>query len=194
MSVNGPMARTLEDVVRYSKIVIDQEPWLRDTKCHPIPWRKAEVPKKLKIGVMWNDGIIQPTPPIARALKEAADKLKAAGHELVDWDPIDLEQGERLIAQFFVADGGESIGRELAKTGEPWRPEMHGFRDASALSMYELWQLQVERTDFQNKYLDRWNEAGIDALLLPTAPYVTIQHSGTKHSKSIESRMVGWFI
>ncbi len=185
MSVNGPMARTLEDVIQYSKIVVDSEPWLYDTKCHPIPWRKTELPKKLKIGVMWNDGIIQPTPPIARALKEAVDKLKAAGHEIIDWEPIDLEQGERLIGLFFVADGGEAIRRELEKTGEPWRPEMLAFRDTPALSMYDLWQLQVERTDFQNKYLDRWNEAGLDALLLPTAPFVTIQHGATKHIKFI---------
>jgi amidase len=183
MSVNGPLARTLEDVIYYSKVVVDSQPWLHDTKCHPIPWRAVDVPKKLKIGVMWNDGLVQPTPPIARALRETVDKLKAAGHEIIDWDPIDIKQGENIIVNFFVADGGESIGRELDKTGEPWRPEMLQFRDAKALSMYELWQLQAERTDFQNRNIDRWNETGIDALLQPTMAYVTIEHGKARHSK-----------
>lgn len=29
----------------------------------------------------------RPTPPVQRALAETVKKLKAAGHELIDWDP-----------------------------------------------------------------------------------------------------------
>lgn len=86
MSVNGPMAKTLDDIVLFSKSVVDSEPWLVDPKCLPIPWRSVEPKKKLKIAVLWNDKVVTPTPPVARALKETVEKLKTAGHEVVEWD------------------------------------------------------------------------------------------------------------
>jgi amidase len=86
-SVNGPMAKALEDITMYSKAVIDAKPWLVDPTMLPIPWQPVEPKQKLKIAVMWNDGICRPTPPVARALKETVQKLESVGHEVVDWDP-----------------------------------------------------------------------------------------------------------
>lgn len=71
----------------YSKAVVDAQPWKLDPKMLPMPWRSVELPKKLKIAVLWNDGMCLPTPPVTRALKETVEKLKNAGHEVVDWDP-----------------------------------------------------------------------------------------------------------
>ena len=84
-SVNGPLARSLADIALYTKAVIDSEPWLRDPKCLPIPWRPIQLPKKLKIAVLQCDGIITPTPPVRRALAITVDKLREAGHEIIDW-------------------------------------------------------------------------------------------------------------
>lgn len=86
-SVNGPMAKTLEDITMYSKTIIDAQPWKVDPKTLPIPWRPAEPKPKLKIAVLWNDGICRPTPPVTRALKETSEKLKNAGHDVVEWNP-----------------------------------------------------------------------------------------------------------
>lgn len=36
-SVNGPMTKTLEDTIFYSKTIVDAKPWLVDPKCVPIP-------------------------------------------------------------------------------------------------------------------------------------------------------------
>jgi amidase len=82
------MAKTLEDMTFYSKTVVDSQPWLVDPKCVPIPWRTVEPKQKLKIAVLWNDRVVAPTPPVARALRETVEKLKAAGHEIVEWDPV----------------------------------------------------------------------------------------------------------
>lgn len=57
-SVNGPMARTLDDIEFFAKNVVGAEPWKLDPKCLPIPWRPVEVGKKLRLGVIWNDGIV----------------------------------------------------------------------------------------------------------------------------------------
>lgn len=100
ISVNGPMARELKDIKLFTKSVIETEPWLIDPKCVPIPWRTVETPKKLKIGVLWNDGIVTPTPPVARALKATVSKLRGAGHEVVDWG----SDGHAEAAGILVSD------------------------------------------------------------------------------------------
>jgi amidase len=57
-SVNGPMARSLDDIEFFAKNVVDTEPWKPDPKCLPIPWRSVDVGRKLRLGVIWNDGIV----------------------------------------------------------------------------------------------------------------------------------------
>ncbi|KAL5426941.1 hypothetical protein PMIN06_009817 [Paraphaeosphaeria minitans] len=178
MSVNGPMAKSLEDITFYSRAVIDAQPWLVDPKCLPIPWRPAERKSKLKIAVLWHDGVVHPTPPVARALKETVEKLQVAGHEIVGaWDPVQHPKALELLTRMFVADGGKSIRKLLASTDEPWRPEMQGYSEATELGTYDMWQLHQERSELQKKYLEQWmSHDGLDGILAPTCPYATVAH------------------
>ncbi|KAG5926081.1 hypothetical protein E4U42_003669 [Claviceps africana] len=180
-SVNGPMARTLEDIIMYSKHVIGGEPWRLDPQCIPMPWRAVQLPPRLRIAVMRHDNMVRPTPPVTRALRLVVEKLQSAGHEVVEWDPVDQKEGLMLLRRMFVADGGTAIKKQLERTGEPWRPEMEEYRTAKELSTYEMWNLHLERANFRNKYLDRWNDAGIDAILCPTIPFNTVKHGGFRH-------------
>jgi len=182
-SVNGPMAKTLEDITMYSKAVIDAKPWLVDPTMLPIPWQPVEPKQKLKIAVMWNDGICQPTPPVARALKETVQKLKIAGHEVIDWDPKEFHlKALRILGQMFVADGGKSVQALLEPTNEPWRPEMKMYEDAAELGTYDMWKLHLERTELQRQYLEHWTSyKDLDAILCPTTPYATVKHGDFKY-------------
>jgi Asp-tRNA(Asn)/Glu-tRNA(Gln) amidotransferase A subunit family amidase len=165
-SVNGPMAKTLEDITMYSKAIVDAQPWLVDPKMLPIPWRQPETKKKLKIAVLWNDGICLPTPPVTRALREASESLKKAGHELVEWDPKLHATALELLGRMFVADGGKSVKALLAPTGEPFRPEMQQYKDAEELGGLDMWKLHLERSELQRQYLEQWMSYGnLDAIL-----------------------------
>ncbi|KAI1854642.1 hypothetical protein JX266_000760 [Neoarthrinium moseri] len=180
-SVNGPMTRTLDDLEFYCKTVVGAEPWLADPRCLPVPWRDVELPKTLKIAVMWDDGMALPTPPVTRALKEAVEKLRAAGHEITVWSSEDQQTGARLLDRMFVADGGKAIRKELERSGEPWRTEMGAYEVAEELGTSEMWQLHLDRVEFQKRYLDRWNKAGIDAILCPTTPYSSVENGKFRH-------------
>lgn len=182
-SVNGPLTRTLADLEYYSQTVVDSEPWLADPRCLPIPWRKVDLPQKLKIAVMWDDGMALPTPPVTRALTIVVEKLKAAGHEVTEWSSEDQLAGQKLLDRMFLADGGKSIRKEIEKSGEPWRPEMLNYKTATELGAYDYWQLHLDRVAFQKKYLDRWNAAKLDAILCPTTPYSSVGNSKFKHGK-----------
>jgi amidase len=98
-SVNGPLARSLVDITLYSKAIIESEPWLRDPKCLPIPWRPIKLPPKLKLGILWSDMIVSPTPPVQRALAATADKLRKAGHEVIDWGPEGHDEAVSLLVR-----------------------------------------------------------------------------------------------
>jgi len=141
--------------------------------------------------VIWHDGMVTPHPPVARGLKEVVDAITKAGHEVIDWEPIDHPQGTSLLARMFLADGGESIRRVVEATGEPWYTDMKDYEQATYghLSTYEMWQLHLERTAFAKKYLDRWNASvertstgrPIDGIILPVTPFAASLKGKYKH-------------
>ena len=181
-SVHGPMARSIGDLKLWAKSVSDAGPWLRDPKCIEIPWREVQLEGQLKIAVLWDDGVVMPTPPVQRALKEVAERLKNKGHTVVDWSSGGHAKALELIGKFFLADGGKSVRKILEPTGEPWRPEMKSYENATELGVYDLWQLQKARTDLCKMYLDRWAaDPDLDAILLPTSPYAAVKNGGFKY-------------
>ncbi|KAI2630838.1 amidase [Hypoxylon sp. NC1633] len=180
-SVNGPLTRTLADLALYCEAVVGASPWRLDPRCLPIPWRAVALPPKLRFGVMWDDGMAQPTPPVTRALRHAVARLEAAGHEVVEWSSQDQKDGRNLLNRMFVADGGKAIKRELGRTGEPMRPEMRMYEEAREIGALEYWQLHSDRQYYQKRYLDRWLRAGIDAILCPTTPYSSVENGKFKH-------------
>ncbi|KAK2798971.1 hypothetical protein FQN51_007199 [Onygenales sp. PD_10] len=182
LSVNGPMAPTLEGIKLFASTVTNSEPWLKDPKCIPIPWRAVERKQKLKLAVLWDDGIVRPTPPVRRALKETVEKLRKAGHEVVDWPSTGHPEGNDILDRFFLSDGGETVQDILASAGEPIRPEMDRYGRAKDSGVRALWALHVERNTLQREYMERWNACeGLDGLLTPTCPFATVEHTRYKH-------------
>lgn len=181
-SVHGPMARSIADLKLFAENVVNARPWLKDPKCIEIPWRPVTLPERLKIAVLWHDDVVQPTPPVARALREVAARLKERGHEVVEWDARGHKTALELLAIFFTADGGKSIKKILEAANEPWRPEMAAYEAANELGVYDLWQLQRQRTDLGKMYLDKWaTSGGVDAILLPTTPYAAVKNGQFKY-------------
>lgn len=83
--------------------------------------------------------------------------------------------------RMFLADGGKSVRKLLGSTNEPFRPEMAAYETATETGVYDMWQIHLERTDLQKRYLDRWNAADLDGIICPTAPYATVEHSKFKY-------------
>ena len=172
-SVHGPMARSMADLRLFTDNVAKAGPWFRDPKCIPMPWRQVNLRPKPKIGILWDSGTITPTPPVKRALRTVVDKLRNAGYDIVDWPADGHVEAMSLMGKFFVADGGRSVRKVLELVGEPFRPELKPYETATDMSVYDLWQLQKQRTALQKKYLDRWATCeGLDAVIGPTTPYV----------------------
>lgn len=65
--------------------LLASKPWNVDPNAIPVPWRKElalpPTDRKLKLGVVFDDGVVKPQPPIARAMRQTIAALRAAGHE-----------------------------------------------------------------------------------------------------------------
>ncbi|TKX23367.1 amidase-like protein 7 [Elsinoe australis] len=129
-SVFSPMARTLLDLTYFSRSLIQCKPWKYDHTVHPIPWREevfsavSSSSRKLRIGVLRTDGVVDPSPACARALQTTVSALEAAGHDIVELTPPpDALPYEALVlaSQLLNADGTKTF-RSFFRTGESTDP------------------------------------------------------------------------
>lgn len=98
----GPLSTSLEGIKLFLKTVISAKPWLREPSLLPFEWREKQdwglKGRKLKVAVMWDDGVVRPQPPVTRALREVVEKLKEKGNvEIVEWTPYKHDLAWEII-------------------------------------------------------------------------------------------------
>ncbi|KAL4916678.1 amidase signature domain-containing protein [Aspergillus aurantiobrunneus] len=173
--VAGPMARSLSTIEYFMQSLLDSNPWNLDPGCIPIPWRKevAALPtRKLKLGIVYDDRIVRPQPPVSRAMRETAQRLQDAGHEVIEWDTSLHTQGTTLWMKSVLADGGHHCRQLCAIIDEPLIQGIIVGTQADELSSTEREKIEEAKWTFQETYLKQWVSSGIDALLLPVTPWV----------------------
>jgi amidase len=86
--------------------------------------------------------------------------------------------------QYYTADGGEDIRRDVEAGGEPFIPHVEALvNKGKPISVYEYWQLNNQKLAAQKRYLDLWNSTkstktgkAIDILLTPVMPHSAVPH------------------
>jgi len=178
------MSTSLQGLKIFFKTLIDAEPWVSESPLVPLPYNNMKCMSKgtkLKIGVIWHDGIVKPHPPITRGLKEVVLKLKSvAGVEVVDWPVYRHDLAWEIISSLYFTDGGLQEEAELSASGEPMRPLTHWLlKETPAvkrLNMEELWEWQQKREIYEEEYNKLWtagsdkSEDMIDIILCPVYP------------------------
>ncbi|KAJ5569704.1 amidase signature domain-containing protein [Penicillium hispanicum] len=178
----GPLSPTLWGIESFMKTVLGSQPWLGDPSLYPIPWRDQESHlhrngKKLTVGVMWSDGVVTPTPPVTRALKEVVARLEIAPEvEVIEWKPYQQKEALEILTKLYLPDGGEIFAGHLQLSGEPYTPlTAWTARDAAGiekLSHQGLWDWTIKREIFRYSYLQEWNSIApdMDVILCPVHP------------------------
>ncbi|KAL8964867.1 MAG: hypothetical protein Q9197_006773 [Variospora fuerteventurae] len=121
-SVFSPMARTLPDLVYFTRSMIGMKPWEYDHSVHPLPWQsdvydQTKDQKTLRIGVMRSDGVVPPSPACLRALSTATSALSTAGHTVIDLFPPSPARALILASSLLNADGCRTF-LSYFRTGE----------------------------------------------------------------------------
>lgn len=98
----GPLSTSLEGCKLFIKTLIDAKPWFKEPSLLPFPWKEEHFFKgrKLKVAVLWDDGVVKVHPPVTRALKQLADKLKTSEKfDVVDWIPYKHDLAWEIIVR-----------------------------------------------------------------------------------------------
>ena len=176
--VIGPMSTSIAGIKLFMQSLLDQKPWLLDPSLVNIPWKTAPLlrtdastgKRKLRVGVLADDGVVRPHPPIQRGLKSVVDALKASPPsnqdveiEIVDFPPHNHAAAWRIIASLYFGDGGAEEREAIDASGEPWRPlsdfilKENPHVKPEGLTVKELWELTCQREGYRAEYARHWN-------------------------------------
>jgi amidase len=190
LSTLGPMTVDREALQLFVDVVMASEPWLIDPSL-TVGWRKHTYDKPLKIAVQWSDGVVQPHPPMIRALKEVAAACKAAGMEVVDWDCTELQHDKawEILSSLYWTDGGEETLGRLNGAGEPVLPLTKFIIQeqpaVKSLTQHEMWERTKQRDQYRDFYAKAWNTASkdrqIDVILCPPSFSAAVPHDQSKY-------------
>ncbi|RKP05793.1 amidase signature domain-containing protein [Thamnocephalis sphaerospora] len=113
----GPMARDVGGLDLFMRAIIDQKPWKMDPHCVPLPWKTVETPKRMRIAYYIDLDNVPLSPVCRRAMMEALEALRAAGHELVEFRVPAVEEMVQLAYTSLAHNAPSQLERALA--GDP---------------------------------------------------------------------------
>lgn len=153
----------------FMKTIIDQKPWIIDPSLIALPWKTTSLlrtdssgRKKLRIGILSDDGVVKPHPPILRGINTLVEKLRGnSAIDIVDFPPYKHDEAWRIISSLYFGDGASEEKEALAKSGEPMRPLSEFIlAHAKALTVPEVWDLTIQRETYKAQYTRHWNSVG----------------------------------
>ncbi|KAI9773171.1 MAG: hypothetical protein M1840_008292 [Geoglossum simile] len=170
-SVLSPMARTMGDLTYFTKSLLGMNPWKYDHTVHPLEWREDQIrdareKKRLRIGVMRDDGVITPSPACARALQIAVTALQSSGHDIIPLTPPSPPLEALLLAShLLLADGCKSVTSFLRpyERNDPGAAEMSFYAKIPRplKYLYYLYVRYIRRDEVWAGLLRDWHEKSV---------------------------------
>ncbi|KAF4618352.1 hypothetical protein G7Y89_g14950 [Cudoniella acicularis] len=177
----GPIATSARACSFVMWSIMKATPSNLDPSCLRIPWVDSSVlsrvePSKLRIGVVVDDGLFTPTPPVRRGMDECSAKLSRAGATLI---PIELPlmvEALTLIREMLTVNGSDYLMGIINSTGEPLIPSVGklGLLAGSPKTMGEYFTLNEKRHEMCKIYSKLWSEHQLDAIIMPPAPHTAV--------------------
>lgn len=203
-STLGVLARSAADVALLFRVIDPVALAHHDPAVPPLPVGEPPPLKGLRIGWHDDDGYLTPAPALRRAVHQARDVLAAAGATLVPVQPVDAGEVVFLWLAALGSDGGATMrsrlqghdfipqlkmASRLAKLPSMLRSTLavvaertgdarvaQTLRAIGSKPVEALWQLTARRTAMRWAEVDRWNEAGLDAMLCPPHVVPALPH------------------
>ncbi|KAF2263108.1 amidase [Lojkania enalia] len=195
LSVVGPLATSVPSLRLVMKAILAQKPWLHDPLVHELPWRyeqereileitgaigDASKVGKLAFGVLKTDGVVNPTPPIRRAIDIVVKAMKDLGHEIIEWTPPSHRHLHDEGLKSWVFDAGTDIKGAFSLSGEPYAKQIEFYKQLDKEFIgSEIAATNVKMRQLKKEYLDYWvsteksTSTGrpVDAIIAPLAPF-----------------------
>ncbi|XP_047229838.1 fatty-acid amide hydrolase 1 isoform X2 [Girardinichthys multiradiatus] len=198
LSSPGPLAQDVDSLALCMQALLCDHMFSLDPTVPPLPFNLEmyQSSKPLRIGYFENDGYSQPSPSIIRSLREVKALLEQAGHTLVPYEPLRVNQvAIKLIISGVFSDGSTSMLQKL-KGGpvdpclrpqvklysvpkwlkrilvfllKPFSPRIPSVLSAlcGISAIPEIWKLHAAVEDYISETVAHWRKHNIDVLLCP---------------------------
>lgn len=216
----GPMARSTEDCDLFSRIAFGQLDPSR--RVAPVPYRPAELPKKLKFGYYFCDSITRSSPATVRAVQETIDALRKAGHECVEFSSVLLASAMEVFVGLVTSDGYKRMLSNLE--GDPQEDSLflstlgakvpgfvrkfmcfaaqtflgdhmfpRFFSQARTKSVLEFCEYTNRRNEVEEAwYNEVWDKYQFDGIIAPVQALPVIPHGACAYLSGIASTTVSF--
>lgn len=91
---------------------------------------------------------------------------------MVEWDASSHAYCYELWEKGVLSDGGEACKRLCDLSGEPLIQGMLVGTEKDLMTPSQLHQLNADKFAYEIAYLNRWTDSGIDAMIMPVAPWI----------------------
>ncbi|KAL4000448.1 NACHT, LRR and PYD domains-containing protein 1 [Sarotherodon galilaeus] len=194
----GPMARDVDSLALCMQALLCDHMFSLDPTVPPLTFNMEiyRSSRPLRIGYLENDGYLQPSPSMARGVREVKALLEQAGHTLVPYSPLKISQiVPELLIKGVYADGtatllqklkggllDPSLKRQVFTHSLPkWFKKILSFllkpvsprlsSNMSAIcgvrSVSDLWKQHAAVEDYIQETIAHWRSCNIDVLLSP---------------------------
>lgn len=136
---------------------------------------KTKLKEPLKIGIILNDGFVDPQPPVKRAITWVKERLSDPRYaeivQLKPFKPYNAAEAWAKIRRSYWPGGGKLAKSDVESTGEPVHPLSDWtWKDAAPHGMLDAEQvndMRSERDEFRYKFAGSWNEQDVDIVIGP---------------------------
>jgi len=203
----GPLTKCVNDISIFMRTIISEAHRKEDPSLPYVPWdvKKEVLPKKMKVGYCLSDTLFPASAPMKRAVREAVEVLRKAGHECEEIVIPNFTDMLLLTLAISNADG-KSRGRDEALEGEKPIKELaisigitkvpylvrllfadlidvlgyHRWaklmKNMKELKAHEYFSTVYKLALLKKQFLDFWKEKGFDTLLLPGDALPAFKH------------------
>ena len=116
-SVAGFMSRDVTGLQVGMKSVLQSSRKMsaRDWRVAPVNWDESlyRPGRRLRLAYYQANEAFPATPAVERALQEVVSLLRAAGHHVETWTPLDINKGFSLYFDFLLADKGSEFIQKM---------------------------------------------------------------------------------
>lgn len=184
----GPVCHSMADLHLFVKLLLTRPtiphepsaciPFWNENKC-----KSSGLRRKLRAAMIWTDSVVDPHPPVRRALKEVQDKLEKTGHIVVDFQlPFDCwEAALTTWALYFQTGAAETLALLKAGGEEPIPAFAHYLKtfNIKPLTVPELFKHNTAQATYKATFQQAWDDAQdepFDCIICPSAPLAGNPH------------------
>jgi amidase len=182
LAVNGPLARSAEDLLLAMEIIVGPPSYQRKAIKISLPEPRKNVLSDFKVGVWIDDPLYPPDDEVGAVLSDFIDRLAGTGVQLVNKKPdIDLKTSHILRNAFETATLSlmqpAEIYERAVKTLESDDEFINSWAKAMTMEHRDWVFLDVVRSFLRQKWDDYFNE--VDIMLCPVTRIPAHPHDHT---------------